>query len=545
MPTDPTAADHRRRADELRRYADHLDADAARRDAALGRTRHVGQPARRRAGRSSSVATAPGWATRRTTCVGTPTGSTPRRPPSTSADVGRVVGYEPARIGVLVERAHAVVAHLAAARCADPAAADAVRTSAAVLGQRRRAVAAGARPRAGERCPARLAHRGRRRCRRATWFDDLRSLHGSALGVELAARAAALPTDEFDELQRAIVASSRRHRGDDRVRDRPRARRRSSPSSPASSAPRRPRPPTSWRRRCAPRSPPPRRTCRRRSPTSWCGRPPTAAATVAPTATPPGVALGYLFDGPQLPTAFLVPAMRTAARRRGGGRRRPGPGRHRRRRRHPVGVDVDADARQPAARRAATRPGRVATSPTPRAAFDPAYAILRQLGHDGAAGRALFADRATAAYFFAQRPVTEDHGRAVTAAAAAAAATDGVVPARVAGHRARRHVRRVGVRERLRPAPTPATLLDDVDDEVSGNVAAVIGRHLPSVHLTVVPGTGSGGAPEPVGVVTSMHEVLGPSGPRVRAQFDPDALDAMLDLAANAPAGVRRRCGRR
>ena len=58
------------------------------------------------------------------------------------------------------------------------------------------------------------------------------------------------------------------------------------------------------------------------------------------------------------------------------------------------------------------------------------------------------------------------------------------------------------------------------------------------MHLTVVPGTGNGGAPEPVGVVTSMHEVLGPSGPRVRAQFDPDALDAMLDVAANAPAGV-------
>ena len=36
-----------------------------------------------------------------------------------------------------------------------------------------------------------------------------------------------------------------------------------------------------------------------------------------------------------------------------------------------------------------------------------------------------------------------------------------------------------------------------------------------------------------------MHEVLGPSGPRVRAQFDPAALDTMLDLAANAPAGVR------
>jgi hypothetical protein len=73
---------------------------------------------------------------------------------------------------------------------------------------------------------------------------------------------------------------------------------------------------------------------------------------------------------------------------------------------------------------------------------------------------------------------------------------------------------------------------------VSRNVAAVIGCHLPSVHLTVVPGTGNGGDPEPVGVVAARHEVLGPSGPRIRAQFDPAALDAMLDLAVNAPAGV-------
>ena len=251
-----------------------------------------------------------------------------------------------------------------------------------------------------------------------------------------------------------------------------------------------------------------------------------------------GVALGYLFNGPQLPTAFLVTAARTlrdaeveAASERG----------------------QDATAGDGAILWASAWTPMLASplldelrpDPDPSfltaatAAFDPAYAILRQLGRDGAAGRALFADRATAAYFFAQRPVTEDHGRAVTAAAAAAAATDGVVPARSP----------TTVRAALFVASSfvndfgPAhgrELLGEVDDEASGNVAAIIGCHLPSVHLTVVPGTGSGGAPEPVGVVTSMHEVLGPSGPRVRAQFDPDALDVTLDVAANAPAGVRQ-----
>jgi hypothetical protein len=171
------------------------------------------------------------------------------------------------------------------------------------------------------------------------------------------------------------------------------------------------------------------------------------------------------------------------------------------------------------------------------AAGDPAYAILRQLGRDGAAGRALFTERTIADYFFAQRPVTDDHGRAVSAAAAAAAATDGVVPS----------AQPAAVREAMFVASAfvnqfgsthAADLLGGVDDEVSENVAAVLGRHLPSVHLTVTPGTGNDGQPEAIGVVTSMHEVLGPSGPRVRAQFDPVALDAMLDLAANAPAGV-------
>ena len=165
-----------------------------------------------------------------------------------------------------------------------------------------------------------------------------------------------------------------------------------------------------------------------------------------------GVALGYLFNGPQLPTAFLAPAVRAL---------------------HDVEVSAAAGRGQDAAEGdgailwVPTLPPIINSPlldglrPDPdapylagrSAALDPVYAMLRQLGRDGAAGRAVFSDRTVAEYFFAERPITEDHGQAVTAAAAAAAATDGVVPSAAAGGGARRDVRRLGVRARLRRRP--------------------------------------------------------------------------------------------
>jgi hypothetical protein len=366
------------------------------------------------------------------------------------------------------------------------------------------------------------------------WFDDLRPLHGGALGAELAARAAAPSTDELDELQLAVAASA----GDTAamtsfvtalgavglVALMSRLVRAAPTTAADELAP-------TVRAAFAAAAP--------QLPTTFAAELVWAAADRRrdhPADGAAGVALGYLFNGPQLPTAVLVSAVRTL---------------------HGVEEEAAADRGQDAA----DGDGAILWTPTwipplasplldelrpdadrsyladATAAFDPAYAILRQLGHDGTAGRTLFTHRGTAAYFFAQRPVTDDDGRAVTAAAAAAA-TDGVIPA-ASPATVRRAMLVASAFVNDFGSAHAGDLLDEVDDEVSGNVAAVIGRHLPSVHLTVVPGTRSAAAPEPVGIVTSMHEVLGPSGPRVRAQFDPVALDAVLDLAANAPAGVR------
>ena len=340
--------------------------------------------------------------------------------------MGRVVGYEPARIGALYERAQAVVAHLAAARCADPAAADAVRTSAAVLSPvDQRWLPALDRVLSSD---ALLAWRAAAppTMPPGAWFDDLRPLQGSALGAALAARAAGLSTDELDELQLAIVASS-----DD-------AAAMTSfvtaigPAGLVALLARLVRAaPTTAADELAPAVRTALATAAPNLPTGFAADLVRAAAEhrdASADGDAAGVALGYLFNGPQLPTAFLVSATRAlrdveveAAAERG----------------------QDATAGDGAILWASTwtplaasplldelRPDPDAPSlAAADAAFDPAYAILRQLGRDGAAGRTLFADRATASYFFAQRPVTEDHGRAVTVAAAAAAATDGVVPA--------------------------------------------------------------------------------------------------------------------
>ncbi len=448
--------------------------------------------------------------------------------------MGRVVGYEPARIGALHQRAQAVVAHLAAARCTDPAAADAVRTSAAVLSAvDQRWLPALERVLASD---ALLSWRtpGPPAFPAAAWFDDLRALQGSALGAALADRASALSTDEYDELQLALAASS----GDTAAMT-SFVTALGPDGLVALGARLVHAAPTTAADELAPAVRDAFAIAAATLPTSFTVQLVRAAADqrrAGHDGGAAGVALGYLFNGPQLPTAVLVSAVQTL---------------------HEVEVSAADDRGQDAAAGdgpilwASTWMPTIASPlldelrPDPdapyladaTAALDPAYAILRQLGGDGAAGRALFADRGTAAYFFAQRPVTDDHGRAITAAASAAAATDGVGPASSpATVRAAMLVASAFVND-FGPAHA-GDLLGEVDDEVSRNVAAVIGRHLPSVHLAFVPGTGSGGIPEPVGVVTSMHEVLGPSGPRVRAQFDPTALHAMVDLAANTPAAV-------
>jgi hypothetical protein len=448
--------------------------------------------------------------------------------------VGGVVGYEPGRVRVLADRALGVVAHLAAARCPDPAAADAVRSSAVVLGHiEGRWLPALHRVLSSD---ALLAWRtiAPTTMPPGDWFDDLRTLHGQALGTALAARAGELSTDEFDELQRAVAAASGdtvamtaliSTLGADGLIALVSRLVRAAPTTAADAlAP-------TLRDAFAAAAP--------TLPVGFGAELVQAAAKQRQEDRDPviGVALGYLFNGPQLPTAFLAPAVRAL---------------------HDVEVSAAADRGQDAA----DGDGAILWVPTlppiinsplldslrpdpdapylagRTAAVDPVYAMLRQLGRDGAAGRAVFTDRTVAAYFFAQRPITEDHGQAVTAAAAAAAATDGVVPsAQPAAVRAAMFVASAFMHDFA--TAHAKELLGHVDDEVSENVAAVLGRHLPSVHLSVTPSSGNHRLPEAVGVVTSMHEVLGPSGPRVRAQFDPAALDTMLDLAANAPAGVR------
>ncbi len=435
--------------------------------------------------------------------------------------MGRVVGYEPARIGALYERAQAVVAHLAAARCADPAAADAVRTSAAVLStvdqrwlpaldrvlvERRPAGVAAGGPaddatRSLVRRPAPAAGRGARR----------RARRPGRRAVDRRARRAATRHRRVE----------RRRRGDDLVRDGDRAGRARRPPRP----PRARRPDDGRRRagtggahRARHRGPDPADRLRRRARAGRGRAPPTPVAD----GDAAGVALGYLFNGPQLPTAFLVsatPALRDVEVEAAADRGRtpppataPSSGRRRGCRWPPARCSTSCDPIR--MRPPSPRPTPPSTRPTPSSASS--AGTVRPGGRCSRTG---------------PPPPTS------SPSAPSPRTTDGRSrppqqrPRPPTGSSRRTH------RPRCMPPLFVASafvndfgpahgrqLLDDVDDETSTNVAAIIGRHLPSVHLTVVPGTGNGGAPEPVGVVTSMHEVLGPSGPRVRAQFDPDAL---------------------
>ena len=247
-----------------------------------------------------------------------------------------------------------------------------------------------------------------------------------------------------------------------------------------------------------------------------------AARQHRPADSAAGTALGYLFAGGQLPTATLeasVRALRTAEAHYA----------------KEVGLDPATEGAvlwdQPALP--------ILSGPLVdqllvdqdgndrETAFDPVYAILRQVGHDSAASRKLFTDEGVATYFFAQRPITADGGRAVSEAAAAA--IDGVDPA-ASDDTLHDSMLVTSAFVNLAGTAHADEMLDDPHAETSAAIAAILGANLQSVQLA-----GSSGR---VGVVTATHEGLGPSGAQLRAQFDPSALGAMLDVAADHPEGV-------
>jgi hypothetical protein len=220
-----------------------------------------------------------------------------------------------------------------------------------------------------------------------------------------------------------------------------------------------------------------------------------------------GAALGYLFAGGQLPTSTLVASAEAL---------------HDAEADYARNIGLDPSSEGDALWSQPWLP--ILEGPLLDDGFDPAYAILRQVGHDGAAARHLFTDEDMATYFFAHRPITADGGRAVSGAAAAGA-TDGVDASSL--HDA------MFVASAFVNLAAPAhadEMLDDPDAETSAAVAAILGGHLQSVQLA-----GSSGR---VGVVTATHEALGPNGAQLRAQFDSSALEAMLDVAADTSEGV-------
>jgi hypothetical protein len=420
-----------------------------------------------------------------------------------------VLGYDRTRVAVLLARAQAVSEHLTAARSVDPAAATAVGTSDVVLTH----VDAGWLPslRAVLASEALLSWSGA-------------TVSGRALGELLAEQAEHLTNGEFVALARAVEAAIRDRTAlaaffvalgaDDLLALVSRLVTAVASTRADELAP----------------------VLRRALVAAAPALPPTFGADLVhaaaaarrrrPVDAAAGVALGYLFAGGRLPTSMLVPTVVALH-------------------------DVEADHAEevgldPAAEgaelwsqpwlpnlhgplidellAAAAQPGFDRTQ-----AFDPLYALLRQLGRDGAAGRRLFTDEDEATYFFARRSATADGGRALAAAAAAAAATDGVDPTAPAAtlHDAM-FVASAFVN--LTGRAHGDQMLDHPHAETSAAVAAILGRHLQSVQLA-----GSSGR---VGVVSSQHEVLGPAGPGTRAQFDPAALGSMLDVAADDAAGV-------
>ncbi len=437
--------------------------------------------------------------------------------------MGELLGYDPGRVADLLSRAQMVSDHLAGSRCADPAAADAVRASDTVLGHvvdgwlpSLRTVLASDALLSWSGVPVTMPP--------GDWFDDLRGLQGRALGEAIAEKAEHLPNGEFGdmagaldaamgdraalaafvtalgsdaliELMSRLVTASQTTRSDELA---PLLRNAVVAAAPA-------------------------------LPSTFGAdlvRAAAAARQRRPVDSAAGAALSYLYGVGQLPTSMLVAsveALRVVEADYA----------------ESVGVDPATEgatlwdqAQLPSLSgslvdrllAAVDEPGYDTTT-----VFDPVYAMLGQLGHDGAAGRQLFTDEDRATYFFGTRPITADGGRAVSAAAAAAAATDGVGPDAPAPtlHDA---MFIASAFVNLAGASHADEMLRDHRAETSDAVAAILGRHLQSVQLT-----GSSGR---IGVVSSEHGALGPDGPRTRAQFDPAALDAMLDVAVDQPAGV-------
>jgi hypothetical protein len=437
--------------------------------------------------------------------------------------MGDVLGYDRGRVAALLARARAVSDHLAALRSADAAAAGAVSTVDAVRGRLD-----------GRWMPSLRAvlgsdallwwHGATVAMPPGNWYDDLRGLQGRALGEALAERAGHVGYGELTRLARALDAA----RGDpaaltafftalgpeDLI---------GLVSRLVTAAP------TTKADELAP-------VLRSALVVVAPALPPTFGAQIVhaaadarrrrPTNGAAGAALGYLFAGGQLPTSMLVSSVGAVrdvevdhARDIGLGPTSTGAILwDQARLSNLYGPLIDELLG------AADEAGDAGTL-----AFDPAYAIFRQLGHDGEAGRRLFTDEPTATYFFARRPITADGGRAVSAAAAAAAATDGIDPTAPA---ATLHDAMFVASAFVNMAGTAHVheMLDDPHAETSDAVAAILGRHMLSVQLS-----GSSGR---TGVVSSEHEALGPDGPRTRAQFEPRALDAMLDVAADRPEGV-------
>jgi hypothetical protein len=435
-----------------------------------------------------------------------------------------VLAYDPARVAVLYERALAVSAHLAAGRCRDPAAAAAVATSDTVrahLDERwlpalRSVMASDALLTWRAAAPAGLPP--------GDWFDEFRPLHGQALGDALAERAADLHLDRFDEMRRALGASA----GDDAAM-RAFVTELGAPGLVALEAQLLGAAPATGAEDLAPVVRAVFVAAAPDLPAAFGDELVRAAASARrerPSSPLAGAALGYLLAGGQLPSELLVSAiasLRTVEREHRFGARlweQWAP--------PIVNPDLVEDLRP-------QHRGIGATYGLDEV-YDPAYALLRQLAADGDAGREIFGRHDVARSFFVDRPITADGGRAVTAAAAAAA-TDGIDagadPATIRGAMvvASEFVNGFG-------GAHADDLLAHPDDDVSTAAAAILGRHLQSVQVTVAPGAGAADGNEPTGVVTSQLEALGPDGPRRRAQFDPAALAATIDLAVNTAEGV-------
>jgi hypothetical protein len=180
----------------------------------------------------------------------------------------------------------------------------------------------------------------------------------------------------------------------------------------------------------------------------------------------------------------------------------------------------------------------------PMEARDPMYALLGQLSRNGAAGRAVFTDPPRAQYLFAQRDVLADGGRAIVAAASTAAAGPDVVPTASvvvldrASLVASAFVNLFG--------PVNAARVDR-DDGTAIAAARIVGAHLYGVDHALGWGRGPTDAdrsgsepgaadPWPAGTDRLSHQVF--AGSRSAAVFEPHALGQVLDLAARTDAGV-------